>query len=58
MPQHELNNDLPAYLVYLILANVHRLREVSPDHILVKAVEDALDKLPHDNPEQMCFEDL
>lgn len=44
MTQHELDNDLPAYLVFLILANIRKLKQVQPDHILVKAVEHALDQ--------------
>ena len=44
MPKHELDEDLPAYLVFMILANVRSLRKMLPNHPLVKAVEDALDK--------------
>ena len=38
-----VTDDLPAYLVFMILANVRKLRDVSPDHILVSAVQAALD---------------
>jgi hypothetical protein len=34
---------LPEYLVFLILGNIKELRKHSPDHILVKAVEDVID---------------
>ncbi len=56
IPKHEIDNDLPAYLVYLILANIDKLRRVSPDHILVKAVKGALadadlDKCPDGCPD-------
>lgn len=33
---------LPEYLTFLILGHVKELRQVAPDHVLVKAVEDAL----------------
>lgn len=46
MSKHEIDNDLPAYLVFLILSNTRRLRQVAPDHILVKAVYNALEKEP------------
>ena len=55
-PEHELDNDLPAYLVFLILANLKRLKQVAPDHILVKAVQAALDKEPAVNPDQSAFD--
>ena len=42
----DITNDLPNYLVFLILKDIKRLRELSPDHILVKAVESALDECP------------
>ncbi len=51
-PEHELTNDLPAYLVFLILGHTKALRNVQPDHILVKAVEAALAAAPADNPDQ------
>ena len=38
---NDITNDLPNYLVFLILKDIKRLRELSPDHILVKAVEAA-----------------
>ena len=47
--KHELDADLPAYLVHLILNSVLKLRELEPDHILVKAVQDAVQ---HREPEQ------
>ena len=50
MSQHELDNDLPAYLVYLILANINRLRQVSPGHLLVRAVESALHQADEHEP--------
>ena len=49
-PKHELDADLPAYLVHLILNSVLKLRDLEPDHILVKAVIDALverERVPH-----------
>ena len=49
MTQHELDNDLPAYLVFLILGNIKKLKQLSPDHILVKAVEGILEE---DKPQQ------
>jgi hypothetical protein len=42
MTSNELDNALPEYLVFLILTNISKLRDLSPDHILVKAVEEAL----------------
>lgn len=51
--KHELDNDLPDYLVFLILGNIKVLRQVKPDHILVKAVEDALSKTTSDDPMQL-----
>ena len=48
MSQHELNNDLPAYLVFLILGHIRELRKLEPDHILVRAVNDALRCREHD----------
>lgn len=48
--------ELPEYLVFLILGNIRELRKLKPDHILVKAVEDALDKIPPDNPAQLRME--
>ncbi len=56
MSQHELDQDLPAYLVFLVLGNLKRLKQVSPDHILVKAVEEALAEGPHDDPRQLPLE--
>jgi len=56
MTQHELDNDLPAYLVFIILANIRKLRVVSPDHVLVKAVMAALDVAPDVNPDQSTFD--
>ena len=53
---HEIDNDLPAYLVFLILANIKKLDQVSPDHILVKAVRQALDSVPQENLSQMYFD--
>ena len=48
MTQHEFDNDLPAYLVFMILCNIKKLKQVSPDHILVKAVEGMLEEdKPH-----------
>ena len=46
-----MNNDpfeLPEYLVFLILGYIKELRQLQPDHILVKAVERALHE-----PEQL-----
>ena len=43
---HEIDNDLSAYLVFLILGNIKKLRDINPDHILVKAVTDVLGKVP------------
>ena len=40
-----MNNEpfeLPEYLVFLILGHIKELRTLNPDHILVKAVENAL----------------
>ena len=51
-PGHVIDNDLPAYLVFLVLANIRRLKRAAPDHILVKAVEDAIADDPPDNPLQ------
>lgn len=45
--------DLPEYLVFLILANVRELKRLRPDHILVKAVEDAINER---EPEQLEFQ--
>ena len=42
--QHEIDTDLPNYLVFLILSHIRNLREIAPDHILVKAVEQALNE--------------
>ncbi len=42
-PQQEIDNDMPAYLVFMILANVRKLKQISPDHILVKAVQAVCD---------------
>jgi len=39
---------LPEYLVFLILAHIKELRQVAPDHILVKAVEQALREVEDD----------
>ncbi len=53
---HEIDNDLPAYLVFLILGHIKNLRRIEPNHILVKAVEDALKKQPPDPaPQQDSF---
>ena len=52
----EIDNDLPAYLVFMILANTRKLRDVAPDHILVKAVQAALDREPGVNPDQSTFD--
>lgn len=38
--------ELPEYLVFLILANVRELKKLKPDHILVKAVENAVEGRP------------
>jgi len=51
----EIDNDLPAYLEFLILAAVSRMKKVNPDHILVKAVEDVLDDVKQDNPDQLAL---
>ena len=48
MNRHELDNDLPAYLVFLILGNIKKLKQVAPDHILVKAIEGVL-KIPRED---------
>ena len=55
--QHELDNDLPDYLVFLILSHIRNLREIAPDHILVKAVEQALNEDdPGDYSPQSSFD--
>ncbi len=47
---------LPEYLVFLILGHIKNLRRIEPNHILVKAVEDALKKQPPDPaPQQNSF---
>jgi len=56
MTNHELEGDLPAYLVFLILGLIKELEKSTPDHILVKAVRGALDSVPPDNPKQMSFD--
>ena len=53
--RNELDRDLPAYLVFLILGHVKALEEQAPDHILVKAVRDALDQVPRENPAQLSL---
>ena len=35
---------LPEYLTFLILGHIKELRQVAPDHVLVKAVEDVLEE--------------
>ncbi len=35
---------LPEYLVFLILGHIKELRQVAPDHVLVKAVTAALNR--------------
>ena len=56
MHRHELDNDLPEYLVFLILTNIKSLRLIQPNHILVQAVEAALKQPPPDKPpEQLTF---
>jgi len=52
----EIDKDLPAYLVFMILANVRKLKQVSPDHILVKAVQAALEAQSVNNPAQSTFD--
>lgn len=39
---------MPEYLVFLILAHIKELRVIQPDHILVKAVEQALREVEAD----------
>jgi hypothetical protein len=56
MPKHELDNDLPAYLVFLIMGHIKALRTISPDHILVKAVESALRYKPQITDQLELFE--
>jgi hypothetical protein len=43
-----LLNDLPAYLEFGVLYQVRALRKVAPDHVLVKAVEQALEDSKED----------
>lgn len=43
---HILDDDLPMYLVFLILGHVKELEKVAPDHILVQAVRQALENEP------------
>ena len=52
----EIEDDLPAYLVFLILVNIKKLEQVSPDHILVKTVRACLDSQPPDDPMQGSFD--
>lgn len=35
---------LPEYLVFLIMGHIKELRNVAPDHVLVKAVEEILEQ--------------
>jgi len=51
----QIDHDLPAYLVFMILANTRKLKQVSPDHILVKAVTAALEAQPAIDPAQTSF---
>lgn len=57
----KLMDDLPAYLEFCLLYQVRALRKVAPDHLLVKAVENALAEAAHDPnaPKQLelplCF---
>lgn len=44
---------MPDYLVFLILGYIKELEQQVPDHILVKAVRDALGSQPHHNPDQL-----
>ncbi len=48
MPKHELEKDLPAYLVFSILRDIKCLRELEPGHVLVKAIDDVF-KPPDDS---------
>ena len=41
---------MPEYLVFLILGYIRELRKLQPDHILVKAVEAALETNPDPGP--------
>lgn len=51
MYQHELDKDLPDYLVFMILNHVRELREISPNHIIVKILKDTLEKAEPDMSE-------
>ena len=53
MPRNKLDFDLPAYLVYLILDSKHKLKQLAPDHILVKAIEGAFKTDREDITEQL-----
>ena len=52
--RQRIDDDMPAYLEFLVLAHLRNLKKVSPDHILVKAVEGALDQ--SSNPDQLTLD--
>jgi hypothetical protein len=55
---YDVQPHLPSreWAEFKLLAAVHDLKEVDPDHVLVRAIEATLMTVPPDNPHQLTLD--